>query len=59
VAIDDAAFKFAAGEQIITEFSYKYSPAEMIAMAATAGLGFEKIWTDEQELFGLFLFSRR
>jgi len=59
VAIDDAVFKFAAGEQIITEFSYKYSPAEMIAMAATAGLGFEKIWTDEQKLFGLFLFSKR
>ena len=29
----------------------------MIAMAATAGLGFEKIWTDEQKLFGLFLFT--
>jgi uncharacterized SAM-dependent methyltransferase len=57
VTIADTAFKFAAGEHIITEFSYKYSPAGMIAMAATAGLGFEKIWTDEQELFGLFLFS--
>ena len=59
VTIADAPFKFAAGEQIITEFSYKYSPTEMIAMAATAGLGFEKIWTDEQKLFGLFLFAVR
>jgi uncharacterized SAM-dependent methyltransferase len=59
VTIADAPFKFAAGEQIITEFSYKYSPAEMIAMAATAGLSFEKIWTDEQKLFGLFLFAVR
>jgi len=29
----------------------------MIAMAATAGLRFEKLWTDEQKLFGLFLFA--
>jgi dimethylhistidine N-methyltransferase len=59
VTIADAAFDFAAGEHIITEFSYKYSPPEMIAMAATAGLTFEKLWTDEEQLFGLFLFSRQ
>ena len=56
VNIADAAFSFAAGEYITTEFSYKYSPSEMIALAATVGLRFEKIWTDEQQLFGLFLF---
>jgi dimethylhistidine N-methyltransferase len=59
VTIADVAFKFAAGEHIITEFSYKYSPAEMMALAATAGLSFEKLWTDEQNLFGLFLFATR
>ena len=59
VQIADVAFRFAASEYIITEFSYKYSSAEMIAMAASAGLGFEKIWTDEQKLFGLFLFAVR
>ncbi len=57
VTIADVTFKFAAGEHIITEFSYKYSPAEMMAMANKAGLGFEKLWTDEQKLFGLFLFT--
>ena len=57
VNIADAAFSFAPGEHIITEFSYKYSPSEMIALAAAVGLRFEKIWTDEQNLFGLFLFS--
>ena len=56
VNIADAAFSFAPGEHIITEFSYKYSPSEMIALAGAVGLRFEKIWTDEQELFGLFLF---
>jgi dimethylhistidine N-methyltransferase len=59
VTIADVTFKFAAGEHIITEFSYKYSPAEMMAMAGKAGLGFEKLWTDEQKLFGLFLFAVR
>jgi len=56
VNIADGAFSFAPGEHIITEFSYKYSPSEMIALAGAVGLRFEKIWTDEQELFGLFLF---
>jgi len=57
VNIADAAFSFAPGEYIITEFSYKYSPSEMIALAGAVGLRFEKIWTDEQKLFGLFLFT--
>ena len=56
VNIADTAFTFAPGEHIITEFSYKYSPSEMIALAGAVGLRFEKIWTDEQKLFGLFLF---
>ena len=56
VNIADAAFSFARGEHIITEFSYKYSLPEMIALAGAVGLRFEKIWTDEQKLFGLFLF---
>jgi len=56
VNIADAAFSFSPGEYITTEFSYKYSPPEMIALAGTVGLRFEKIWTDEQKLFGLFLF---
>jgi dimethylhistidine N-methyltransferase len=56
VNIAGAAFSFAAGEYITTEFSYKYSPPEMIALAGAVGLRFEKIWTDEQKLFGLFLF---
>jgi len=56
VNIADTAFTFAPGEYIITEFSYKYSPSEMIELASAVGLRFEKIWTDEQKLFGLFLF---
>jgi dimethylhistidine N-methyltransferase len=55
VNISDATFEFAAGEHIITEFSYKYSAPEMIALAKRVGLRFEKIWTDAEQLFGLFL----
>lgn len=55
--IDDQVFDFAPREHIITEFSYKYSPGELIAMAGEAGLHFKKLWTDEAQLFGLFLFA--
>ncbi len=57
VRIDAHAFVFARGEHIVTEFSYKYSPDELIALARGAGLRFEKLWTDDPALFGLFLFS--
>jgi dimethylhistidine N-methyltransferase len=56
VHIGENAFSFEQGEHIITEFSYKYSPEELIAMADRAGLQFEKVWTDEAKLFGVFLF---
>ncbi|MGI9113644.1 MAG: L-histidine N(alpha)-methyltransferase [Chthoniobacterales bacterium] len=56
VRISQHVFGFVEGEHIITEFSYKYSPGEMIALAADARFRFEKLWTDEAELFGLFLF---
>ena len=50
-------FAFAEDEHIISEFSYKYSPEEMIALANRAGLRFEKVWTDRKRLFGVFLFG--
>jgi dimethylhistidine N-methyltransferase len=57
VQIGDVSFAFAAGEHLITEFSYKYSPDDMTALAASAGFQFEKMWTDPERLFGLFLFA--
>jgi dimethylhistidine N-methyltransferase len=57
VHVANRAFRFAPGEHIITEYSYKYSPAEMIALAADAGMRFEEVWTDPKRLFGLFLFT--
>ena len=57
VGVGGHTFTFARDEHIISEFSYKYSPEEMIALANRAGLRFEKVWTDRKRLFGVFLFS--
>jgi dimethylhistidine N-methyltransferase len=57
VHIGEDSFWFERGEHIITEFSYKYSPDELIALAHRAGLCFEKVWTDEAKLFGDFFFA--
>ena len=57
VRINDRQFQFQAGEKIITEFSYKHTPEGFAALAGKAGFEFEKIWTDEARLFGVFYFS--
>ena len=44
-------------KKITTEYSYKHSREEFIALAAEAGFHFERLWTDEERLFGVFLFS--
>ncbi|MEY2492304.1 MAG: hypothetical protein QOH24_1255 [Verrucomicrobiota bacterium] len=57
VHVGDRIFRFAPGEHVVTEYSYKYSPEEMIALAGLAGLRFEEVWTDRKRLFGVFLFT--
>ena len=57
VRLDDRDFLFKPGEKIVTEFSYKYTPEGFAALAAQAGFEFEKIWTDDALLFGVFYFS--
>jgi dimethylhistidine N-methyltransferase len=49
--------EFAAGEAIHTENSYKYSPAEIDALAAAAGLRTERAWLDPDRQFRLNLFG--
>jgi dimethylhistidine N-methyltransferase len=44
---------FAAGERIHTENSHKYSPEQIEALAARAGLAIEEQWLDSKELFSL------
>lgn len=59
VRIADQQFDFARGEKITTEYSYKHSPEEFIEIAASAGFDFDRLWTDEHRLFGVFLFRAR
>jgi dimethylhistidine N-methyltransferase len=46
-------WRFAAGETIHTENSYKYSLEDFRALAARAGFRSEKAWTDARGLFAL------
>jgi dimethylhistidine N-methyltransferase len=48
---------FTVGEAIHTENSYKYSPGEIEALAAAAGLRTERAWLDPDGRFRLNLFS--
>jgi len=46
-------FRFAAGETIHTENSYKYSLEGFRELAARAGFSAAKVWTDQRGLFAL------
>ena len=57
VHIEDRQFHFGSGEKIVTEFSYKHTLEGFSALARKAGFDFEKMWTDEARLFGVFYFT--
>ncbi|WP_428240036.1 L-histidine N(alpha)-methyltransferase [Gynuella sp.] len=59
VNIDDQMIAFSEGENIHTENSYKYTPDEFLALAATSGWDREKIWQDKAHMFSIFLLSAR
>jgi dimethylhistidine N-methyltransferase len=47
--------QFEAGETIVTEYSYKYTPERFRALLAAAGYGEVHYWTDERDWFGVFV----
>lgn len=47
--------KFASGERIHTENSYKYTMAMVCGMLKAAGFALEQTWFDERKWFGLHL----
>jgi len=53
VHIQGVDFRFAKGETIHTENSYKYHTEEFAALAAKAGFTTVKTWVDDNELFSL------
>ena len=57
VRVADRTFDFAKGEKILTEYSYKHSPAGFSQLAGKAGFRFQHLWTDTADLFGLFFFT--
>lgn len=46
-------FRFAEGETIWTESSYKFSREGFAALARDAGYGVERVWTDDEGLFSV------
>jgi len=46
---------FAAGETILTEYSYKFTVAGFVAMLDAAGFSRQHIWTDQRGWFGVVL----
>ncbi len=53
VAVGGQAFRFAEGESIWTESSYKYGVSEFAALAALAGWRRQATWTDERAWFSV------
>jgi dimethylhistidine N-methyltransferase len=57
VHIADQTFQFRAGENILTEYSYKHTIGGLITLARQAGFQFQQVWTDDQRWFGVFYFT--
>jgi uncharacterized SAM-dependent methyltransferase len=49
--------RFALGERIHTENSYKFEPSDLSAMLKRAGFERVATWTDERRWFGVCLAS--
>jgi len=57
VHINEHVFSFRESGRILTEYSYKHTTKSFSKLASSAGFKFQKMWTDERRLFGVFYFS--
>jgi dimethylhistidine N-methyltransferase len=58
VHVGSHEFRFADGEKIITEFSYKHTLAGFAHLAASAGFReASRVWTDPRKMFAIFHFA--
>ena len=55
VDVDGQQFRFARGERICTEYSYKFTIAGFADLAAEAGWSLEQTFTDRENLFAILL----
>ncbi len=53
VHVDDESFRFAPGETIHTESSYKYTDEGFAELAAAGGFSLRQSWRDERGMFSL------
>ena len=53
VSVAGRRFDFAAGERVHTEYSYKYDPADLAALAGRGGFRVAETWTDPERLFAV------
>jgi dimethylhistidine N-methyltransferase len=53
VNVGDRVFHFEAGEEILTEYSHKYTVEGFADFAARFGFSLHKQWTDDREYFGV------
>jgi dimethylhistidine N-methyltransferase len=51
--IDDREFAIQQGEEILTEYSHKYSIDEFARLAAKVGFSLHKSWTDDENYFAV------
>ncbi|MBV8114554.1 MAG: L-histidine N(alpha)-methyltransferase, partial [Silvibacterium sp.] len=51
----DIEVKFARGETIHTENSYKFTREGVVMLLKRSGFGLTHCWTDEREWFGVYL----
>ncbi|WP_137820671.1 L-histidine N(alpha)-methyltransferase [Pseudomonas sp. 2FG] len=58
VMIEGACFRFAAGESLHTENSYKYRPESFCDLAGTAGFKARAHWSDPRQLFSVHYLER-
>ncbi|MFN2508912.1 MAG: L-histidine N(alpha)-methyltransferase [Chthoniobacterales bacterium] len=56
VRVGGREFRFATGERIITEFSYKHSVPGFTALAVSAGFRRSRVWSDPRQFFAVFHF---
>ncbi len=57
VRIGDSVLEFAAGERLLTEYSYKYSVDDFTRVAASAGFTPREAWLDERGWFSVQFFE--
>jgi dimethylhistidine N-methyltransferase len=53
VTVAGQRFEFAAGERVHTEYSYKYDPTDLAALAESGGFRLAETWTDPERLFAV------